>query len=219
MLNSVLKRFADIVVAGILLVSLAPLFLVVALAIKLDTPGPVIYSAERVGWKLRPFRMLKFRSMYVDADKVGPQVTGARDSRVTRVGNLLRRYKLDELPQLINVLRGDMSLVGPRPEDPAYIKHYGEAAQTVFSVRPGIAGPGQLYYYLSQLADAGAASPEAYYLEQQLPRKIALDVEYARHPTVVRDIGLLLRCVMGVLRGARRENHLAVSGRDRGFSG
>ena len=136
-----LRRLLDLVASLAGLTLLSPLFVFIALLIALDSPGPVFYRGQRVGRHGRLFRLYKFRSMVISADKQGPGITAAGDARITRVGRFLRRAKLDELPQLINVLLGDMSLVGPRPEDPRYVAFYTPEQRRVLSVRPGITSP------------------------------------------------------------------------------
>lgn len=180
-----MKRAFDILVAGAALLALSPLFLVIAIWIKLGSPGPVLYRQIRVGMGGQTFGLLKFRSMVVDADRIGGFSTAVNDPRVTRVGRILRRTSIDELPQLINVLVGDMSLVGPRPDVPAQQALYTSAEWDLrHSVRPGITG-------LAQVSGRSDITPEM--------RK-TLDLEYARAPGLRRDLGILFRTV-GLLGG------------------
>ena len=144
--QAAIKRTLDVVLGAVGFVLLLPVMAVVALLVALDSTGPVVYGAQRVGRNGQPFTMFKFRSMARGADAVGPAVTGAYDFRVTRVGAFLRRTKLDELPQLLNVIAGQMSLVGPRPESPTYVERWTDTERAVLAMRPGITGPTQISY-------------------------------------------------------------------------
>jgi lipopolysaccharide/colanic/teichoic acid biosynthesis glycosyltransferase len=192
----VLKRLFDVLAAGVSIVVLSPLLVVVASAVRFSSPGPVIFSQERVGRNFRPFRIFKFRTMYVDAQARGGQLTvGAYDPRITPVGRLLRGTKLDELPQLWNVLRGDMSLVGPRPEVPRYVEMFRGDFAEILRVRPGITDPASLKYRCESDQLAAAGDPEAEYVRRILPDKIAISKEYLRTASLVGDAGILLRTV------------------------
>lgn len=187
------KRLFDLIVAALALALLAPVLLVVALAVKLDSPGPVFFRQERVGRGGRPFRIHKFRTMQADAPARGPAVTIGRDPRITRVGHLLRHYRLDELPQLIDVLTGQMSLVGPRPEVPRYVAHYPPALrEQVLAVRPGITDPASLEHIDEASLLAQAADPEREYVEVILPRKLARQADYAARATLASDLRVIL---------------------------
>jgi lipopolysaccharide/colanic/teichoic acid biosynthesis glycosyltransferase len=194
-----IRRLLDFVASLAGLAVLSPLFVLVGVWIKLDTPGPVFYRANRVGRAGRPFRLYKFRSMIADADKRGPGITATGDSRVTSVGRFLRRTKLDELPQLINVLRGDMSLVGPRPEDPRYVALYTPEQRRVLTVRPGITSAASLAYRHEERLLAGE-DWEVVYREQVLPAKLALDLAYLERRTLWSDLALILRTVAAMRR-------------------
>ena len=185
-----LKRAFDVSCAAIGLVLSSPFVLAAAIAIQLDSPGPAIYKGERVGRDGRPFRMLKLRSMVSDGG--GPSVTVAADPRVTRVGRFLRRSKLDELPQLVNVLRGEMSLVGPRPEHADYVKLYTPEQKRVLSMRPGITGPAALAF-VDEEAMLSGAHAETIYEREVMPRKLALDLEYVDHHSFAGDLRILGR--------------------------
>ena len=188
--GEVLKRALDLVVALVGLVLLAPVLAVIAVLVKCGSPGPILYVGERIGRNGRPFRMAKFRSMAVDADQRGPAITYSGDLRVTRVGAWLRRTKLDELPQLWNVLRGDMSLVGPRPEAPPYVALYTPEQRQVLQVRPGITGLTQLTYRKEE-EQLSPTTWEEDYVHVLLPRKLALDLEYIRRQSLVLDLQIL----------------------------
>lgn len=197
------KRLLDLLVAATGLVLLAPLLLLLALAIKLDSPGPVFFRQERVGRGGRPFRIHKFRTMGVAAEQQGPQITvGAADARITRVGRWIRARRLDELPQLIDVLQGTMSIVGPRPEVPRYVALYPpEARAKVLSVRPGITDPAALAFRHEGELLARAADPEREYVEVILPMKLQHAVAYAERATVWTDLALMLRTLKVLVTG------------------
>lgn len=194
-----LKRLFDSVLAGCGVVLLLPLFALLGLVIKLDSPGPVFYRATRIGKGGQPFSMLKFRTMVAGADRQGPAVTASGDRRITRVGRWLRRSKLDELPQLINVLRGDMSLVGPRPEDPRYVALYTPAQRAVLAVRPGITGPATIKYRHEEEALARAPDLDASY-RQIMQEKLALDLEYVQQRSLWLDLTLIWATLLEIVR-------------------
>lgn len=198
-----MKRAFDLVVSVIGLVLLSPLFLAIAAAIKLDSRGPVFYVAKRVGRSGERFGMLKFRSMVADADRRGPGITAAGDARITRIGVLLRRSKLDELPQLINVLRGEMSLVGPRPEDPRYVALYTPSQRRVLSVRPGVTSVASLAYKDEEARLTGQ-DWERYYVQQIMPDKLELELAYLEVQTMWRDLGIILGTLLS--RTAKRSD-------------
>jgi len=186
------KRLFDLVVAGAGLLLLAPLLLVIALWIKLDSPGPVFFRQQRVGRFGALFRIHKFRSMRGDAPLAGPQLTVGADPRITRAGAFLRRSKLDELPQLIDVLAGTMSLVGPRPEVPRYVAMYpAELRAKVLSVRPGITDPASIAYRDENTLLAGAADPERVYIEQVMPAKLRFAAQYVDRMSLWNDVRLI----------------------------
>ena len=190
------RRALDVVVSLAGLLVLSPLLALIALLVKATSAGPVLFVQERVGRGLVPFRLFKFRTMVADAPARGPAITVGSDARVTRVGGFLRRTKLDELPQLVNVLRGDMSLVGPRPEVPKYVALYGEAERRIFTVRPGITDPSSLLYRDESAVLATYPDPERAYREVVLPHKIAVSLAYADSRTVLSDVGLLVRTAL-----------------------
>jgi lipopolysaccharide/colanic/teichoic acid biosynthesis glycosyltransferase len=196
------KRVFDLLLALVALVLAAPLMLLVAAAIRLDSPGPVFFRQQRVGQGGRLFRIHKFRTMVADAPDRGPAITVGDDERITRVGRFLRRSKLDELPQLIDVLRGDMSVVGPRPEVPRYVAHYPPALRDrVLALRPGITDPVSLAFADESALLARAADPEREYVDVILPRKLDAAAAYAARATLATDLGVILR-TLGLL--ARR---------------
>jgi len=188
------KRLFDLLIALPALALLLLPGLLVALAIKLDSPGPVFFRQQRVGRWGQPFRIHKFRSMCSDAERLGGPLTGQGDARITRVGAFLRARRLDELPQLIDVLQGTMSLVGPRPEVPRFVAVYPAALrEQVLAVRPGITDPASLAFRNEAAQLAAAADPEREYIEVILPAKLACAAAYAARATVWTDLGVLAR--------------------------
>lgn len=190
------KRLFDLLIAALALLLLAPVLLLVAAVVKLDSPGPVFFRQERVGRHGRTFRIHKFRTMQTDAPQRGPAVTVGDDARITRSGRWLRHYRLDELAQLVDVLAGDMSLVGPRPEVPRFVAHYPAALrERVLAVRPGITDPASLEHIDEATLLADAADPERAYIETILPHKLARQADYAARATLASDLAVLLRTV------------------------
>jgi lipopolysaccharide/colanic/teichoic acid biosynthesis glycosyltransferase len=186
----------DLVVSTVTLVLVSPLLVATAIAVKIDSRGRAFFRQQRVGRLGHPFAILKFRSMVADAERIGPQVSGRKDPRITRLGALLRASKLDELPQLINVLKGEMTLIGPRAEVMRYIPHYTPEELQLLTVRPGLTGLGQLYFAEEQAADLDQADdPDAYYVNRQLHDKLALDLEYLRRRSLWMDTKMVLRTV------------------------
>lgn len=186
-----MKRVFDILASGLGLVVLSPLFAVLAIWIKWDSAGPVFYRQVRVGKGNRDFYLYKFRSMRPDSDKLGLITVGGRDPRVTRSGYYIRKYKLDEFPQLINVFKGDMSLVGPRPEVRKYVDMYSPEQMRVLSVRPGITSLASIRYRNENDILAEAEDPERCYIEQVMPDKLAIDLEYIPKANLWTDIKLI----------------------------
>lgn len=195
---SIAKRCFDLFWSATGIVLLSPLFGLIALAIRLDDKGPALFRQERVGYRGKPFRMLKFRTMIVDAERMGKQLTVGRDPRITRVGYWLRKTKLDELPQLINVIRGEMSLVGPRPEVPRYVAAYDAEQRKVLDLRPGITDPASITYYDESDLLAGAPDPETMYLAEVMPEKIRINLEYARRANTLSDLVIILRTILRI---------------------
>ena len=192
------KRLFDIVSSGIGLLCLAPVFVVMAIWIKLDSRGPVFYRQTRVGRYGRDFRIFKFRSMRVGSDK-GRQITvGERDPRITRSGYFIRRYKIDELPQLINVFLGDMSVVGPRPEVRKYVDLYSEEQRKVFQVRPGITDLASIKYLNENELLSQVDAPDTYYIDVIMPDKLAINLEYIRHQSFMGDIKIIFNTLFKI---------------------
>jgi lipopolysaccharide/colanic/teichoic acid biosynthesis glycosyltransferase len=205
------RRIVDVVVAGVALVALAPVLLVVAVAVRLGSPGPALFRQSRVGRGGRPFTLLKFRTMWQDAS--GPSVTGSADRRVTPLGARLRRWKIDELPQLVNLLRGEMSLIGPRPEVPRYLHALGARGAEYAAVQPGLADAATLAFYDEAEVLARADDPERCYVEVILPEKIRLSVAYARERSFGSDVRLLCQLagrILGVGPSTGGKSHVAI---------
>jgi lipopolysaccharide/colanic/teichoic acid biosynthesis glycosyltransferase len=190
-----LKRLSDVVASSLGLVLLSPLMLVAGLLVKCTSRGPAFYRQTRVGRGGKFFRIAKFRSMVVDADKKGPDITSSGDPRVTRIGAVLRKLKIDELPQLWNVLVGDMSLVGPRPEIPRYVLDYDQEELRVLSVRPGITDPASIRYRHEEEILANSENPQEHYRTVVLPHKLALNLDYIRKMSFWFDVKLILQTI------------------------
>ena len=187
------KRTFDLGFAMLALLLLSPLFFLGSLLAKLQSKGPVFYKAKRVGKDETLFEMYKFRTMVVNADTLGGSLTTYRDTRITPIGRFLRWTKLDELPNLINVIKGEMSLIGPRPEAPDYVKHYTEIQKQVLQVKPGMTGPSQLANRDEAEKLKGQQDAEHYYITELMPKKLALDLHYVATQSLASDIGWLLK--------------------------
>lgn len=193
-------RFCDIVFSLLGLLLLSPLFLVVALWIVIDDPGPIFYRQQRVGKDNKDFGLLKFRSMRVGADKMSLITIGERDPRVTHAGYYIRRFKLDELPQLWNVLIGDMSMVGPRPEVRRYVDLYTPEQQRVLSVRPGITDYASIEYIDENRLLAQSSDPDKTYIEEIMPAKITLNMRYINHQTIGEYMNIIFYTITKIIR-------------------
>lgn len=197
-----MKRIFDIVASGLGLIVLSPLFLILAVWIKLDSPGPVFYRQVRVGRHNKDFRIFKFRSMRVGADKGSLVTIGGRDPRVTRSGYYIRKFKLDEFPQLINVFLGQMSIVGPRPEVRHYVDYWTPEQMHVLDVRPGITDPASIKFRNENELMEQADDPERYYIEVIMQEKIKLYLEYVRDHSFWGDIKLIFKTFWGIVSEA-----------------
>jgi lipopolysaccharide/colanic/teichoic acid biosynthesis glycosyltransferase len=196
-----LKRAFDIAFSAVLLVLLAPVLLVFAIAVATTSPGGAFFRQQRVGRNGRLFRLLKFRSMRPGSEAQGQLTIGGRDPRITGVGRFLRKTKLDELPQLWNVLVGDMSVVGPRPEVPRYVALYSAEQRAVLHVRPGITGMASLDYIDENELLARSADPEKAYITEVMPAKLALDLRYVRERSFALDLRIIAVTVMKIFKG------------------
>lgn len=192
-----MKRLFDIVCSFFGLVILSPLFIFLSLWVGLSSRGGVFYKQQRVGLNGRDFTLYKFRSMVTGSDKKGLLTVGGKDSRITKAGYFIRKYKLDELPQLFNVLKGDMSFVGPRPEVRKYVDMYSEEQRRVLSVRPGITDIASMKYRNENDLLAKAENPEQYYIDVIMPDKLALNLNYIDTRNFFRDIKLIFRTIAG----------------------
>lgn len=193
-----MKRVFDIIASGIGLLLLSPLFVVLAIWIKLDSEGPVFYRQVRVGKNNKDFKIFKFRSMRVNADK-GSLVTIGEDPRITRSGRFIRKMKLDELPQLINVLIGDMSLVGPRPEVRHYVDYWTPQQMTVLCVRPGITDPASIKFRNENELMGKTDDPERFYIETLMQEKLEMYLKYVSHHSLMGDLGLIFKTIAAVI--------------------
>ncbi len=196
----IIKRLFDFIVSLFGILILLPLLLVLAIIIKLDSGGPVFFKQVRVGKEGTEFKIFKFRTMEVDAEKKGMQITVGKDKRITKSGHILRHSKLDELPQLINVLKGDMSFVGPRPEVPKYVALYNEYQKNILKVRPGITDLASIEYRDENTLLAKSKDPEDTYTKEIMPKKIELNIEYLKNMSVFYDIKLILKTILVILR-------------------
>jgi lipopolysaccharide/colanic/teichoic acid biosynthesis glycosyltransferase len=187
------KRFIDLVGSLIGLILLFPFLILVGLLVKCSSRGPALYWQVRVGLDGQHFRIAKFRSMVAGAERIGPAITSSGDARITQLGSLLRKCKVDELPQLWNVLKGEMSLVGPRPELPRYVAEYSEREKLVLSVRPGITDPASIRYRHEEQVLAKSGNPEEFYKRVVLRDKLALNLGYVRQISFALDMRILLQ--------------------------
>lgn len=195
------KRLFDLIASAVGLVIFLPLFIVIAIAIKWESPGPIFFRQERVGRFGKSFRIHKFRTMTLDSERNGLQITVGADSRITRVGLRLRKYKLDELAQLIDVFVGTMSLVGPRPEVPAYVACYpSDAARTILSVRPGITDRASIEFKDENEILGKANDPHKAYIEEVLPIKICFYLDYVKNRSFAGDLGIIIATLFAIVR-------------------
>ena len=190
------KRIFDVLMSSVGLLLLSPLFLIISIAVILESKGGIFYKQERIGKNGKPFKLLKFRSMYVGADKKGLLTVSGRDPRITRVGYFIRKTKIDELPQLINVLKGDMSLVGPRPEVAKYVNLYNDEQKQILSVRPGITDPASITFRNENDLLAQAENPEKFYIESVMPEKIRISLDYIKKRNFFTDIGIIFKTIL-----------------------
>ena len=195
-INKAIKRIFDVMCASLGLIILSPMLIIVTILIKKGSDGPVFFKQIRVGENEKEFLILKFRTMVVDAEKLGKQITIGNDSRITKIGALLRKYKLDELPQLINVFKGEMSLVGPRPEVPRYVKLYTEEQRKVLKIKPGITDLASLRYKDENDLLGDKQDPEAFYINTVMPDKLSLNLEYMKKNNVIFDIYIIIKTIV-----------------------
>ncbi len=197
-MNKFLIRFSDLFASLLGLILLSPILICIAIWIKSDTPGPVIFRQKRVGFRGKDFELFKFRTMVMDADRKGLITVGSRDPRITKAGFLLRKYKLDEFPQLWNVLKGEMSLVGPRPEVRKYVDLYTEEQKQVLMVKPGITDLASVAFSHENELLSKQANPDEYYIKVLVPEKIRLNRHFIEHPTWLNYIRIILKTLGGI---------------------
>jgi lipopolysaccharide/colanic/teichoic acid biosynthesis glycosyltransferase len=190
-----MKRIFDIIFSAIMLMMLSPLFLVIAISIMLDSRGGVFFGQIRVGKNERPFKLWKFRTMRPGSEKKGQLTVGARDNRITKSGYVLRKYKMDELPQLWNVFVGEMSMVGPRPEVPRYVDMYNNEQKRVLSIKPGITDYASLLYFSESELLAKSTDPEKTYIAEIMPAKLKLNLEYVQKHSFGGDLRIIVKTV------------------------
>ncbi len=188
-----MKRLFDILFSCVVLILFLPLGIVLAVWITLESKGGVFYSQERVGKMGKPFQLYKFRSMRKEADKSGKLTVGMRDPRITRSGYFIRKYKLDEFPQFLNVLKGDMSIVGPRPEVQEYVAHYSDEQRKILEVKPGITDPASLEYFKENELLGKSEDPHKTYIDEIMPAKLELNKKYLSNPTFSEDLKIMWR--------------------------
>ena len=193
------KRIFDLVLLLVSLLILSPFLALAALFIKMESKGPILYRQLRVGLNEKPFYIYKFRTMVVGADREGLQVTSASDPRLTRVGRLLRKLKLDEMPQLLNVLKGEMSLVGPRPEVPKYVKLYTDEQKKILTVKPGMTDPATVYFRNEEELLAQADDKESFYVNEVMPVKMRLYLRYIENRSLLYDIKLIFLEILALI--------------------
>ena len=192
------KRTFDILFSFIGLICIAPVFLILFILIAADSKGGIFYKQVRIGKNLKPFKLFKFRSMYTDADKKGLLTVGNNDKRITKIGYYLRKYKLDELPQLINVFIGNMSFVGPRPEVEKYVKLYNNEQLKVFNVKPGITDWASIQYVNENELLAKSKKPEKTYIDEIMPAKLKLNLAYVNDNNILVDIKIILLTIKAI---------------------
>ncbi len=195
------KRIFDFFFSLIGLVFLSPLFILIGILIKFDSSGPIFFRQERIGLNGKKFRMYKFRTMAGDAEKKGMQITVGKDSRINRIGHYLRKFNLDELPQLINVLKGEMSIVGPRPEVPNYVELYTKEQKRVLSVKPGMTDYASLDFRKEDDLLGRTSDPEDFYIKEVLPKKLKLNLRYMEDQSFWLDMKLIFRTIGRIIAG------------------
>lgn len=198
-LNFVCKRVFDFTASLLGLLILSPILLVTAIFIKIDSRGPIFFKQKRVGKNKKTFEIYKFRTMVTDAEKMGKQITVGNDRRITRIGKVIRKCKLDELPQLINVLKGEMSLVGPRPEVPRYVELYDEYQEQILLVKPGITDYASIKFINENEILGASSDPEEEYIKEIMPNKIELNMQYINNFSIFEDIRLILKTILYIV--------------------
>ena len=195
-----MKRVFDIAFSLTVLLLFLPFGLVISITILLSSKGGIFYKQTRIGKNKKPFSLLKFRSMKIESDKKGKLTVGMNDKRITKIGVFIRKYKLDEVPQFINVIKGDMSIVGPRPEVKEYVDLYNTEELKILNVKPGITDYASLEYFRENEVLAQSKHPEKTYIEEIMPKKIALNYKYLKNPTLSHDIKIILKTILRIIR-------------------
>lgn len=193
-------RLLDIFFSVVGLILLSPIFAIISILIKFDSNGSVFYTQERIGKDYKPFLLLKFRTMYLDADKKGLLTVGKRDPRITKIGYNLRKYKIDEFPQLINVLLGEMSLVGPRPEVSKYVKYYTNEQKRILSIRPGMTDYASISFFDENALLIESTDPEEMYIKSILPEKINLNLIYVNNLTIINYFKIIILTIVKIIK-------------------
>ncbi len=193
------KRLFDIIFSALGIIILSPIFLLLWFTIKLESHGPALFMQTRVGKNNKDFKLIKFRSMYLNSESFGQLTVGMRDPRITNVGYTLRKYKLDELPQLLNVLKGDMSLVGPRPEVRKYVNMYTPQQMKVLEVNPGITDYASIQFINENQLLANAENPDEYYINNIMPKKLEMNLQYIKSNNPFKDISLILKTIFRII--------------------
>lgn len=195
-----MKRVFDIIFSLTVLLLFLPLGLVISVLILISSKGGIFYKQTRIGKNKKPFSLLKFRSMKIESDKKGKLTVGMNDKRITKIGGFIRKYKLDEFPQFINVIKGDMSIVGPRPEVKEYVDLYNEEELKILNVKPGITDYASLEYFRENEVLAQSKNPEKTYIEEIMPKKIALNYKYLKNPTLFHDFKIIFKTILRIIR-------------------
>ena len=195
-----MKRVFDILFSLTVLVLFLPFGLVISIMILLSSKGGVFYTQTRIGKNKKPFPLLKFRSMKIESDKQGKLTVGMNDKRITKIGVFIRKYKLDEFPQFVNVLKGDMSIVGPRPEVEEYVNLYSEKELKILDVKPGITDYASLEYFRENELLAKSKDPEKTYINEIMPNKIALNYKYLKNPTLLHDFKIIFKTILKIIK-------------------
>lgn len=196
----IIKRIFDVIASSIGIIILSPLFIIISILIKLDSEGTVFFKQPRVGKNKKIFEIYKFRTMVTNAENIGGQITIGNDSRITRVGSFIRKYKLDEFPQLINVLKGEMSLVGPRPEVPRYVEMYDEEQEKILLVKPGITDYASIKFRNENDILGQSLDPDREYIENVMPTKIDLNLKYISEISLITDIKIIINTIIAIIK-------------------
>ena len=194
-----MKRAFDLIIAIVVLIVFLPLFLIVGMLIMMESKGGIFFKQERIGKNLIPFNILKFRTMYVNAEAKGKLTVGSKDSRITKIGFWIRKYKIDELPQFINVAKGEMSIVGPRPEVNKYVVLYNNEQKKVFCIKPGITDYASLEYFEENKLLGESSNPEETYTKEIMPKKLKINLKYVENHNFLTDLNIIWKTFIRIL--------------------